>query len=142
MEELITLLLHLVQKVPYLSEVEQDGEMDLLRAVQEKLGVDGVVPPKAGPTNAPLAEPPAAPEVPGPVAERASERAIAAAAPFAQSTTILRPVSVSSGTASSKEATYSLPYSSLSSSAGTFSSAGAVAESACLKITSSIASSV
>jgi len=43
--------------------------MDLLRAVQEKLGVDGVVPPKAGPTNAPLAEPPAAPEVPGPVAE-------------------------------------------------------------------------
>lgn len=69
MEELITLLLHLVQKVPYLSEVEHDGEMALLRVVEEKLGVDGVVPPAAGPTNAPLAEAPPAPEVPGPVAE-------------------------------------------------------------------------
>lgn len=69
MEELITLLLHLVQKVSYLSELEHDGEMALLRVVEEKLGVGGVVPPKTGPTNAPLAEAPAAPEVPGPVAE-------------------------------------------------------------------------
>src|ERR1700731_3107479 len=72
MEELITLLLHLVQKVPYLSEVERDVEMDLLRAVQEKLGVDGGVPPKPGPTNAPPADappPPVPPEVGGTVPE-------------------------------------------------------------------------
>jgi hypothetical protein len=68
MDELITLLLHLVSKVPYLSEAEQDAEMDLLRAVQDKLGVAGVVPPASGPMNAPLAPPPDVP-VPGPVAE-------------------------------------------------------------------------
>jgi hypothetical protein len=68
MEELITLLMHLVGKVPYLSEAEHDAELDLLRAVQEKLGVAGIVPPKAGPMNAPLAPPPDVP-VPGPVAE-------------------------------------------------------------------------
>jgi hypothetical protein len=68
MEELITLLLHLVQKVPYLSEAEHDLEFDLLRAVETKLGVEGIVPPKPGPTNQPV-EPPPAVEVPGPVAE-------------------------------------------------------------------------
>jgi hypothetical protein len=68
MEELITLLLHLVQKVPYLSEAEHDLEFDLLRAVESKLGVEGIVPPKPGPTNQPVTPPPAV-EVPGPVAE-------------------------------------------------------------------------
>ncbi len=68
MEELITLLLHLVQKVPYLSEVEHDAELALLRAVESHLGVSGVVPPTTGPTNAPTEPPPDVP-VPGPVAE-------------------------------------------------------------------------
>jgi hypothetical protein len=67
MENLITLLLHLVQKVPYLSEEEHDVELDLLRSVESHLGVSGVVPPPVGSTNAP----PVVPEVPvpGPVAE-------------------------------------------------------------------------
>jgi hypothetical protein len=67
MENLITLLLHLVQKVPYLSEAEQEAELDLLRAVESHLGVTGVVPPPAGATNAPVVVPAVA--VPGAVAE-------------------------------------------------------------------------
>jgi hypothetical protein len=67
MESLITLLLHLVQKVPYLSEAEHEAELDLLRAVETFVGVSGIVPPKAGATNAPTATPVVPP--PGPVAE-------------------------------------------------------------------------
>jgi hypothetical protein len=67
MESLIKLLLNLVQKVPYLSEVEHEVELDLLREVEDHLGVAGVVPPKSGPTNAPI-EVPDVP-VPGAVAE-------------------------------------------------------------------------
>jgi hypothetical protein len=66
LEHLVTLLLHLVEKVPYLSEVEHDAELDLLRAVESDLGVSGVVAPKAGPTNAPA---PAPVPPPAPVAE-------------------------------------------------------------------------
>jgi hypothetical protein len=56
-----------VEKVPYLSEVEHEGELDLLRAIESDLGVSDVVAPKAGSMNAPVT-PPAVP-VPGPVAE-------------------------------------------------------------------------
>lgn len=68
MENLITLLLHLVQKVPYLSEVEHEAELALLRDVEAHLGVTGVVPPPTGATNPPA--PAAVPDVPvpGPVA--------------------------------------------------------------------------
>lgn len=62
-----------MEKVPYLSEVERDAELDLLRAVEKDAGVSGIVPPKAGPTNAPLAAP--AVKVPGPVAEPTGEKA-------------------------------------------------------------------
>lgn len=69
MENLITLLLHLVQKVPYLSEAEHAAELDLLRDVESHLGVTGIVPPATGVTNPP-APTPVVP-VPGPVAEPA-----------------------------------------------------------------------
>lgn len=68
MEKLLTLLLHLTEKVPYLSEIEREAEMDLLRGVEKDLGLEGIVPPAQGPTNAPAPEPPDVP-VPGPVAE-------------------------------------------------------------------------
>lgn len=66
-ENLTTLLLHLVQKAQYLSEVEREDELDLLRAVEADLGVSGVVPPKAVDTNVA----PSIPDVPvpGPVAQ-------------------------------------------------------------------------
>jgi hypothetical protein len=67
MESLIQLLLHLLNKVPYHSEDEQQAELDLLRAFESYVGVSGIVPPKAGPTNTP-APPPEVP-VPGPVAD-------------------------------------------------------------------------
>lgn len=67
MDELITLLLHLLEKVPYLNEEAHDAELDLLRVVESKLNVTGVVPPKAGPINAPVV--PVVPPDPGPVAE-------------------------------------------------------------------------
>lgn len=67
MEELITLLLHLVSKVPYHSEDEREAEIDLVRAFADHIKVPGIVPPAAGPVNSP---PPAeAIEPPGPVAE-------------------------------------------------------------------------
>lgn len=66
MENLIKILLHLVEKVPYLSEIEKDAELDLLRTIEKDLGVDGVVPPATGPTNAPAPPPPVVD--PGPVA--------------------------------------------------------------------------
>lgn len=70
-ENLIKVLLMLAEKVPYLSEVERDDAMDLLREVEHDVGAEGVIPPKSGDTNAPLAAPAdlvaAAPD-PGPVA--------------------------------------------------------------------------
>jgi len=51
--------------VPYLSEVEHDEEIELLRLIEKDLGVSGVVPPATGPTNAPVATPTLDP---GPVA--------------------------------------------------------------------------
>jgi hypothetical protein len=66
MENLITVLYHLIEKVPYLSEIEHDGELDLLRLIEKDLGVSGVVPPATGPTNKPAA--PVEVPVPGPVA--------------------------------------------------------------------------
>jgi hypothetical protein len=66
MESLIKVLLNLTQKVPWLTEVEKEVQLDLLRAIEKDLGVSGVVPPTTGPTNAPLAVP--AVPVPGPVA--------------------------------------------------------------------------
>jgi len=80
MEKLITLLLHLVQKVPYLSEVEKEAELDLLRDVEAHLGVAGIVPPPAGASNAPPAPAPEVP-VPGPVAEPAPADSPEAQAP-------------------------------------------------------------
>lgn len=68
MEKLITLLLHLLEKVPYLSEDAHEAELDLLREFESSQGVSGVVPPKAGPINAPVV-PVEPPPVPGPVAE-------------------------------------------------------------------------
>jgi hypothetical protein len=67
MENLITLLLHLVQKVPYLSEADQESELDLLREVEAHLGVSGIVPPAQGATNPPATVPSV--PVPGVVAE-------------------------------------------------------------------------
>lgn len=67
---LLTLLLHLVEKVPYLSEIEHDAELDLLRLVERDLGANGIVPPATGPTNTPAPAP--AVEVPGPVAQPTS----------------------------------------------------------------------
>lgn len=62
----MTLLLHLVEKVPFLSELEHDADVDLVRAIESDLGLNGIVAPKPGATNAPLE----IPEVdPGPVAE-------------------------------------------------------------------------
>ena len=81
METLITLLLHLVQKVPYLSEVEHEAELALLREVESHLGVTGIVPPAPSDGNAPAAPVPEVP-VPGPVAEPApAESAEAQALP-------------------------------------------------------------
>lgn len=54
-----------MEKVPYLSEVEREAELDLLRAVETDLGVSDVVAPKAGSMNAPLTVPVVDP---GPVA--------------------------------------------------------------------------
>jgi hypothetical protein len=73
MENLIKILYHLIEKVPYLSEVEHDGELDLLRLIEKDLGVTGIVPPATGPTNAPVAPVPVVP-VPGAVAARAQNR--------------------------------------------------------------------
>ena len=72
MESLIQLLLRLIQRVPALSEELHDEELDLLRDVENKLGLSGIVPPATGPTNAP---PPPAPAVdpPGPVAKPTGE---------------------------------------------------------------------
>ena len=66
MENLIKVLLHLIEKVPYLSEIEHAGELDLLRTIEKDLGVAGIVPPATGPTNAPVIVP--AVPVPGAVA--------------------------------------------------------------------------
>ena len=79
MENLITLLLHLVQKVPYLSEVEQEAELDLLRDVEAHVGVAGIVPPPTGATNAPAPVPDV--PVPGPVAEPVPADSAAAQVP-------------------------------------------------------------
>ena len=58
-------LLHLVQKVPYLSEIEHDEELNLLRGIEKDLGLSGIVPPATGAMN----EPAPVPVVdPGPVA--------------------------------------------------------------------------
>jgi hypothetical protein len=65
METLIKILYHLIEKVPYLSEVEHDGELDLLRLIEKDLGVTGIVPPATGPTNKPA---PVEVPVPGHVA--------------------------------------------------------------------------
>lgn len=67
MEELITLLLHLVEKSSFLSEVERDAEIELLRVFEKHVGLEGkIVPPAPGATNAPVE----APVVdPGPVAK-------------------------------------------------------------------------
>lgn len=66
MEELITLLLHLVQKSSFLSEIERDAEVELLRKFEAHVGVAGIVPPAPGATNAPVETPTVDP---GPVAE-------------------------------------------------------------------------
>lgn len=79
MENLIQLLLHLVQKVPYLSEAEHEVELALLREVETHLGVAGVVPPAVGVTNAPAPVPDI--PVPGPVAEPAPADSPAAQTP-------------------------------------------------------------
>jgi hypothetical protein len=67
MENLVKLLLLLVSKATFNSEVEQEDALELVRKVAEEVGAGDVVPPKPGPTNAPQATPPV--EVPGPVAE-------------------------------------------------------------------------
>ena len=61
----MTLLLHLVEKVPFLSEVEHDADIDLVRSIEADLGLSGIVAPKPGATNAPLEVPVVDP---GPVA--------------------------------------------------------------------------
>jgi hypothetical protein len=68
MEDLIRLLLDLIQKVPYLSEADKEDATETLRRFEAHVGVEGVVPPAPGATNAPV-EPPPAVEPPGPVAE-------------------------------------------------------------------------
>ena len=68
MENLIKLLLLIVNKIPFASEADADDALDLLRQAAEELGATGVVPPKAGPTNAPAVPAPEV-EAPGPVAE-------------------------------------------------------------------------
>lgn len=78
MESLIKLLLQLLQRVPALSEEAHDEELDLLRDVESKLGLSGIVPPKQGPTNAPVAVPVVDP---GPVAEPTGEVAPVATFP-------------------------------------------------------------
>ena len=67
MENLVRLLLLIVQKIPFVSEADAEDALDLLRQAAEELGATGVVPPKAGPTNAPTVPPEV--EAPGPVAE-------------------------------------------------------------------------
>ena len=57
--------MHLIEKVPYLSEIEKDAELELLRSIEKDLGVSGVVPPAAGSINAPIVTPVVDP---GPVA--------------------------------------------------------------------------
>lgn len=93
MENLITLLLHLVQKVPYLSEAEHDAELDLLRDVETHLGVTGVVPPAVGSTNAPVAV--TSVPVPGPVAEPAPADSAVAQTPPPVSPDVVAPPEVS-----------------------------------------------
>jgi hypothetical protein len=93
MENLITLLLHLVQKVPYLSEVEHEGELALLRTVEAHLGVSGIVPPATGVTNPP-APAPAVP-VPGPVAEPVPADSTEAQTPPPTSPDVVAPPEVS-----------------------------------------------
>jgi hypothetical protein len=67
MESLIKLLLLMVNKTAFVSEADHDEAVDLLRAGAEELGVEDVVPPPRGPTNAPADQP--RPIDPGPVAE-------------------------------------------------------------------------
>lgn len=86
MENLITLLLHLVQKVPYLSEAEHEAELALLREVEEHVGVSGIVPPVTGATNPPATVPKV--PVPGPVAEPAAADSAEAQTPPPTSTPI------------------------------------------------------
>ena len=92
METLITLLLHLVQKVPYLSEAEHEAELDLLRAVEAHVGVSGIVPPATGSSNAPVAVP--AVPVPEPVATPAPADSAAAQTPPPTSPDVVAPPEV------------------------------------------------
>jgi hypothetical protein len=62
----VTLLLHLVEKVPFLSEVEHLADVDLVRQIEKELGLSGIVPPAAIDANQ-MPVPPAVD--PGPLAE-------------------------------------------------------------------------
>jgi hypothetical protein len=69
MDDLIELLLHLVQKVPYLSESDLHADIERLRRFEQSVnnGVSRIVPPAAVDLPGPVATPSV--PVPGPVAE-------------------------------------------------------------------------
>jgi hypothetical protein len=69
MEKLIQLLLNMIQRAQFLTEEAREDELDLLREVEAAYDVSGVVPPKAGPINAPVEPVAETPPVPDPVAE-------------------------------------------------------------------------